>query len=69
MLRLGLMTLLVAGSVLVNIAEAAERSAKDQALYEKAVQDCYSARWPNGAQIVINYAGGWYRCQEPRDRN
>jgi hypothetical protein len=45
-------------------AEAKKRSPKDQALYEKAFKDCNSPKWPNGANIVINYAGGWYRCEE-----
>lgn len=46
-------------------ASAKERSAKDQALFEKARKDCNGPRYPNGAQPFINYSGGWYRCVEP----
>jgi hypothetical protein len=46
----------------------AERSAADQALYEKAVEACSGPNYPNGARPYINYAGGWFRCVEPRDR-
>ncbi len=46
----------------------AERSAADQALYEKAVAACNGPNYPSGARPHINYAGGWFRCVEPRDR-
>jgi hypothetical protein len=46
-------------------AAAKERSAKDQALYEKARKDCNGPHYPSGARPFINYAGGWYRCVEP----
>jgi hypothetical protein len=49
-------------------AEAKKRSAKDQALYEKARKDCNGPRYPGGARIHINYAGGWYRCEERESR-
>ncbi len=42
------------------------RSAADQALYEKAVRACNGPQYPNGARPIINYSGGWFRCQEPR---
>jgi len=49
----------------IDFASAGQRSAQDQALYEKAMADCNSPRWPNGARPFINYSGGWYRCVEP----
>lgn len=45
---------------------AGQRSAADQALYEKAVKACSGPRWPDGARPYINYAGGWFRCVEPK---
>jgi hypothetical protein len=45
---------------------AGQRSAADQALYQRAVKDCSSPRWADGARPHINYAGGWYRCVEPK---
>lgn len=61
-----LFTLAIAAVLIVHhAAEARVKSAKDQALYEKARKDCNSPKWPNGARIVINYAGGWYRCEPP----
>lgn len=44
------------------------RSAADQALYEKAVAACNGPQYPSGAHPYINYAGGWFRCVEPRDK-
>jgi hypothetical protein len=46
----------------------AERSAADQALYERAVAACNGPKYPSGARPFINYAGGWFRCVEPRNR-
>lgn len=46
---------------------AAQRSAADQALYEKAVAACNGPQYPSGARPYINYAGGWFRCVEPRN--
>ena len=46
----------------------AERSAADQALYEKAVAACNGPNYPSGARPYINYAGGWFRCVEPRNK-
>ena len=49
-----------------GIVLAGQRSAADQALYEKAVKACNGPQWPNGARPYINYSGGWFRCVEPR---
>jgi hypothetical protein len=45
----------------------AERSAADQALYQRAVAACNGPKYPSGARPYINYAGGWFRCVEPRN--
>lgn len=61
--------LLIASALLIVAAgtgQAGQRSAADQALYERAMKDCNSPRWPDGARPYINYAGGWYRCVEPK---
>lgn len=63
-----LLAFLLASLAATGPAEAKTRSAKDQALYEKARKDCNSPKWPSGARIVINYSGGWYRCEEPNSR-
>jgi len=55
--------LVIAGAGTVT---AGQRSAADQALYERAIRDCRSPKWPDGARPLINYAGGWYRCVEPK---
>ena len=48
-------------------AVEAKRSAADQALYEKARKECNNFRkYPDGARPIINYKGGWFRCQEPK---
>jgi hypothetical protein len=47
----------------VSIAAEAKRSAADQRLYEKA---CSGPEYPDDTRPHINYAGGWYRCIEPR---
>ena len=46
---------------------AAQRSDADQALYQQAVAACSGPRYPSGARPYINYAGGWFRCVEPKD--
>ena len=51
-----------------DAAEARQRSAKDQALYEKAVKDCSSPRRANSAWPQINYQAGTYRCVESKTR-
>ena len=48
-------------------AAEAKRSAADQALYERARKECNNIRkYRDGARPVINYKGGWFRCQEPK---
>ena len=49
----------------IDFASAGQRSAQDQALYEKAMADCNSPRWPNGARPFINSHGRGYRSLEP----
>ena len=44
----------------------AAKSAADQRLYEKARKACSGSQYPNGARPHINYAGGWFRCVEPK---
>jgi hypothetical protein len=45
----------------------AKRSAADQALYERARKECNDFRkYRDGARPIINYKGGWFRCQEPK---
>lgn len=56
---------LAAATTPIDFAFAGQRSAQDQALYERAMADCNSPKWPNGARPFINYSGGWYRCVEP----
>jgi hypothetical protein len=46
----------------------AKRSAADQRLYEKARKACSGPEYPDGARPHINYAGGWFRCIEPKIR-
>lgn len=61
----------IAGAILIAVpgaAMAAPKSAADQALYQRAVKDCSSPKWSNGARPYINYAGGWYRCVEPHTK-
>jgi hypothetical protein len=47
-------------------AFAKQRSAKDQALFEKAQKECNGNHYPSGARPVINYKQGTFRCQEAR---
>lgn len=59
--------LLASLMVLTTPVIAAQRSAADQALYEKARKECMNfRRYPDGARPIINYKGGWFRCQEPK---
>ncbi|MCA3573001.1 MAG: hypothetical protein IOC86_03730 [Aestuariivirga sp.] len=51
-----------------DAAEAREKSAKDQALYEKALKDCTSPRRANRAWPQVNYKAGTYRCVESKTR-
>jgi hypothetical protein len=50
----------------VSNAAQAKRSAADQRLYEKARKACSGPEYPYGARPHIHYAGGWFRCIEPR---
>jgi hypothetical protein len=50
----------------VSSVAQAKRSAADQRLYEKAHKACSGPQYPNGARPHINYAGGWFRCVEPK---
>ena len=63
--RILIAALALAAMTPIDFASAGERSPQDQALYEKAMADCNSPKWPNGARPYINYSGGWYRCVEP----
>ena len=47
---------------------SAARSAADQRLYEKARKTCSGPQYTNGAVLVINYKGGWFRCNDYRSR-
>ena len=49
-------------------AEARQRSAADQALYDKAVKDCSSPKRANRAWPQVNYTRGTYRCVESKTR-
>ena len=60
--KLLILTFACALTVSVSSAAQAERSAADQRLYEKARKACSGPRYPNGANLHINYAGGWFRC-------
>ena len=60
--KLLILTFTCALMVPVSSAAQAERSAADQRLYEKARKACSGPRYPNGANLHINYAGGWFRC-------
>jgi hypothetical protein len=64
------LTLLATAAILAAASSAdAKRSAADQALYEKARKECNNFRkYPDGARPIINYKGGWFRCQEPKFR-
>ncbi len=64
------LTLLATATILAAAPSAdAKRSAADQALYEKARKECNNVRkYPDGARPIINYKGGWFRCQEPKFR-
>lgn len=64
--RVTMIMLAVASAVAAAVpADAKQRSAADQALYEKARAACNGPQWPNGSRITINYGAGWYRCDPP----
>jgi hypothetical protein len=50
----------------VSSAAQAKRSATDQRLYEKARKACNGPQYSGGARPDINYAGGWFKCIEPK---
>lgn len=64
--RLAVATLTIAAVLAVAGTADAKRSAKDQALFEKARKDCSSTKRANSAWPYINYKGGWYRCVESK---
>ena len=67
--RVMILALVLAGlGATPDAAEAKQRSAKDQALYEKAVKDCTSPKRANRAWPQINYGRGTYRCVESKTR-
>jgi hypothetical protein len=49
----------------VSSVGQAAKSAADKRLYEKALKAC-SGQYPYATRPHINYAGGWFRCVEPR---
>jgi hypothetical protein len=49
----------------VSSAGQAAKSAADKRLYEKARKAC-SGQYPYATRPHINYAGGWFRCIEPK---
>ena len=59
---------LTALAAIPNGAEARQRSAADQALYEKALKDCSSPKRANRAWPQVNYTRGTYRCVESKTR-
>ena len=60
--------LLLGSALMVPLAASAsaKRSPADQRLYEKARKECNGPQYPNGSRIVINYKGGWFRCDDYR---
>lgn len=54
--------------IAVSAATQAAQSDADAALYAKAKKACSGPQYPDGARIVINYAGGWFRCQTHEDK-
>lgn len=61
--------LILQASMAITAQAHSSRSEADQALYERAVKECKSWKhYPNGASIHINYAKGWFRCEDRNDR-
>ena len=60
----------VAVAVLATPAGAfGKRSQADLELYRRAQRECKSWKYmPDGASIYINYAKGWFRCDDRHDR-
>lgn len=46
-------------------SSAAQRSAADQALWEKALKACNSPQYSSGARPVVNYTKRTFKCVEP----
>ena len=44
---------------------AAQRSAADQALWDKALKACNSPQYSSGARPVVNYTKRTFKCVEP----
>jgi hypothetical protein len=61
--RFFLVSLIAAASIGLEVpAFGKERSAADKALFQKALKECNSPKYTNGARIQMNYAKGTYRC-------
>jgi hypothetical protein len=61
--RLVMLALLLGAPIAFGTPSVAkERTAAEQALYEKALKDCNSPQYVNGARMEIDYAKGTYRC-------
>lgn len=61
--RIIILALLLSAPVAFGTSSLAkERTAAEQALYQKALKDCNSPQYVNGARIEINYSKGTYRC-------
>lgn len=43
---------------------AAQRSAADQALLNRAIKACNGPQYPSGARPVVNYGRGTFKCVE-----
>ena len=50
---------------LTGSAVAAERSAADQALLQRAIKTCNGPQYPSGARPVVSYDRGTFKCVEP----
>ncbi len=58
-----LLALLLAAPIAFGSPSVAkQRTASEQALFEKARKECNSPQYVNGARVQINYAKGTYRC-------
>lgn len=50
---------------LTGWAVAAQRSAADQALLQRALKTCNGPQYSSGARPVVNYSRGTFTCVEP----
>ena len=64
--KLILATTVLAITAVSQNADAAQKSAADKQLYQRAVKACNSNSYPSGTRPYVNYAGGWFRCVEPK---